>query len=128
MSFVFLIAILLMAAHKLECWLTSEWLVSPFFRFLIARATRHDEGEVVFLVFIAWLFGGLLMGWLVLLGGWGPIVALAVWGLTFVLEWHHIFRSIARRGYYSGLVTSIAYVSFGPIYWYSLWHYAVGAR
>jgi hypothetical protein len=113
-----------MALHKLECWLSSEWLVSPFFQWLRLRAMSHDQGEVVFLVFIAWLFGGLGMGWLVLLGGWGPVVALAVWGLTFVLEWHHVVRSVQKRGYYPGLITSVLYVSFGPVYGYHLWHFA----
>ena len=125
MSTVFLVAILLMALHKLECWFTSEWRVSPFFRWLIERAKGHDEGEVVFLVFITWLFGGLGMGWLVLSGGWGPVVALGIWGLTFVLEWHHVVRSVHKRGYYSGLVTSVMYVSFGPVYAYHLWFFAL---
>lgn len=123
----FIIAVFLMFLHKVECWWTDEWLESPFFQALIHSAywmgMEHDAivGEAMFLSFIFWLFCGLIMGWLILRGGIWPTVALGVWGLTYVLEWHHLIRSVARGGYYSGLFTAIAYLSFGLLFYLPEW-------
>ncbi len=126
MKSYFLISIFLMLLHKIECYYTEEWLESPFFLAIITSShwagmdTTQMMGEVMFLVFCIWLFIGLFMGWLVLRGGnWGPI-ALAVWGLTYVLEWHHVIRTLARGEYYSGVYSSIVYLAFGFFYWREL--------
>lgn len=123
MKSLFLASIVAMFAHKVESWWAAEWLESPFFQALERTAQGLDPvptaslGETIFLVFVTWLFVGLLMGWLVLRGGWGPIVALAFWGATFVLEWHHLGRAILRGGYYPGLVTSLVYLAIMAAYW-----------
>lgn len=126
MQLTFGLSIVLMAAHKVECWITEEWLESPFFQLLIRTGpligpSEQDVlGEAIFLTFILWLFAGLGMGWLVLRGGRGPLVALAIWGLTFVLEWHHVVRTIVSEAYYSGVYTAVAYLAFMAFYWVQL--------
>src|SRR6186713_2128280 len=97
----FAVAVAAMAVHKVECWYEREWLVSPFFAWLIQFAETHGSstddavGTALFLSFVAWLFVGLAMVLATLWGGRGPLVVLGLWGLTFVLEWHHVARSVA---------------------------------
>lgn len=123
---VFAVAVALMFLHKVECFLTAEWTVSPFFQWLISLGPRFGStpeevlGAAIFLVFVTWLFLGLAMGLLVLRGGWGPHIALGIWGLTYILEWHHVARSLAAGGYYSGLITAVAYLAWGVVYWRTL--------
>jgi hypothetical protein len=81
-------------------------------------------GEAMFLTFIFWLFCGLIMGWLILRGGAWPTLALGVWGLTYILEWHHLVRTAVKGGYYSGLVTAVLYLSFGLLFYLpELWRH-----
>ncbi|MCO4746204.1 MAG: hypothetical protein KC912_15510 [Proteobacteria bacterium] len=126
MKGVFAGSALIMFAHKVECWWMHEWLDSPFFQWMydsggILATTPEDAfGETVFLAFISWLFAGLFMGYLVMRGGWGPIVALGVWGLTFILEWHHVIRTVVSGEYYVGAGTSVVYLAFMAYYWWVL--------
>ncbi len=121
-----MLAIVVMAAHKVECWFAREWLHSPFFAWLISLATRLGEspddalGASIFLVFVIWLFVGLGMGLLMLRGGAGTLIALGLWGLTFLLEWHHVYRSIHVGGYYAGTISAVVYLALGPFYWVEL--------
>lgn len=123
---LFLASVAVMFLHKVECWLTDEWLVSPFFQWLVSLAPRLDPdpaaalGEAMFLVFVVWLFAGLVMGGLLMRGGAAAWAALAIWGLTFGLEWHHVARAIARGGYYPGLVTAAVYLPLMAVFWRAL--------
>lgn len=117
------IAIVVMAIHKVECWYAREWLVSPLFAWVThvaeARGSSIDDtvGAALFVSFVTWLFVGLAMVWLTLRGGRGPLIALALWGMTFLLEWHHVLRAIAAWDYYPGLYTAVVYLAIGPFYW-----------
>lgn len=126
MSWVFLISVILMFAHKVECWLLHEWLDSPFFQWLyqsggiIAENPEDAFGEMVFFAFISWLFAGLFMGFLIMRGGWGPHIALGIWGLTGILEWHHLGKTFVRDEYYGGLGTAMPFLLFMFYYWWEL--------
>lgn len=123
---LFALSVGTMLLHKVECYWAEEWLESPLFQTLVALGHRVDPdpdhvlGEAMFLVFVTWLFAGLFMGWLVLRGGGWAWTALAVWGGTFVLEWHHVVRAIARGGYYPGLITALVYLAVMAVYWREL--------
>ena len=58
------VAIAVMLAHKIESWMTEEWTVSPFFLRAVDASSALDGssdavlGEVIFLVFVTWLFVG----------------------------------------------------------------------
>ena len=126
MKTYFAVSIFLMFLHKVECWYTEEWLDSPFFQAVISSShwvglsTEQIVGEAIFLTFCLWLFIGLIMGALVMKGGnWGAI-ALGIWGLTYLLEWHHLVRAALASGYYSGVYTSVFYLVFGVVYWREL--------
>lgn len=126
MTGFFLVSIALMFLHKIECWWMHEWLDSPFFQWLHARGGILAEspedafGETVFLAFVTWLFIGLIMGVLTLWGGWGPHIALGIWGLTELLEWHHLIKTVQRGEYYVGLGTAMVFLAFMLLYWREL--------
>ena len=133
MKQLFLVAVVLMFLHKVECGLAAEWRVSPFFQWLIGVFERSGDstadalGAGMFLSFVTWLFLGLGMSLLVLRGGWGPHLALAIWGLSFVLEWHHVLRAVSGGGYYPGVLTAVPYLAFGLPYWRELGGHVVRA-
>jgi hypothetical protein len=120
---LFALSVGAMLVHKAECWFAREWLESPFFAWLGEIATHRGGtpedvlGGAMFAVFVFWLFVGLAMVLLVLRGGAGPLVALGLWGLTFLLELHHVVRALEARGYYPGIVTALPYIAIGPFYW-----------
>ena len=120
---LFALAVAGMLLHKVECWFAREWHESPFFAWVSRVAVEQSSspedavGVAMFVSFNVWLFVGLAMVLLVLRGGAGPMVALAGWGLTFLLEWHHLVRAVASWHYYPGLWSAVAYVAIGPVYW-----------
>lgn len=126
----FVVSVLLMLGHKVECWFTDEWMDSPFFQALISSAhwagmAKEDIlGEAIFLTFCVWLFIGLVMGRMVMQGGGWVLGALGIWGLTYILEWHHVVRTILSGEYYTGLYTSVIYLAFGVMYWRELLSHA----
>ena len=115
---LFLLSVLLMFVHKVECYFTSEWQVAP--AYLLIQHLNFSAGKKVFLTFIITLFFSLL--WLITATCWkfGLIAFLAFWGLTFFLEIHHSVRSILSDGYYSGFYSSIIYILLGFFYWREL--------
>jgi hypothetical protein len=126
MQRAFVVGIVLMFAHKVESWWTEEWSVSPFFGRLVESSARLSEnteaivGEVIFLVFVTWLFIGLVMSALMMRGREWAVMGLSLWGLTFFMEAHHLIRTLSSWEYYSGTWTGVAYVAFGPVYWREL--------
>jgi hypothetical protein len=122
----FLVAVAVMLVHKVECYAGEEWKVSPFFQELIANgpwadASREDAlGEAIFLSFVCWLFIGLFMGATLMLGGGWSLVPLGIWGLTLLLETHHLWRSHRAGEAYVGVWTSILYLPVMVRYWVEL--------
>lgn len=115
MRLLFLLSILLMAGHKIESYQTHEWDYAPAYQYFLGLG--FEKGEILFLTFVSMLFFGLL--WSVCIIFWrnGQWLLLTIWGLTFVLELHHILRSLLANAYYSGVYTAILYALFGVLYW-----------
>lgn len=126
MRVLFLLAVLLMGLHKLECWWTAEWLESPYFNHLVSE--NLPMGEVIFRTFVFWLFVGLVAFAVALQGSGWPTLVLGVWGLTFVLEYHHLIRTLLKGGYYPGLYTALVYLPFGFVYWRELFRHLPGSE
>lgn len=119
MKTCFMVAAVIMLLHKVECWVTEEWAVSPFFQAMMHSSYWEGKppeavlGEAMFLTFVVWLFVGLTLAWMAMKSPRGATVALGLWGLTFVLEWHHVVRSVLAGAYYSGLISAVVYLAFG---------------
>ncbi len=133
----FFASVMLMLVHKVECWFLQEWQDSRFFLWVyeltptLSTDPRDAFGEAVFLVFVTWLFAGLLMGYALMRGGWGPLLALGAWGATLLLETHHVLRSLRTGDYYVGTLTAALYIVLMLFYWSELVrqvHWSPGVR
>ncbi|MDP4265428.1 MAG: HXXEE domain-containing protein [Bacteroidota bacterium] len=118
MRWFFLLSIILMMAHKFECFQTAEWKFAPAYLYILDLGL--DKGEMLFLTFVTMMFVGLLWCFIIIAWRYGQLLFLAFWGLTFILELHHLIRSLVSGSYYSGFYTAIVYVLFGFIYWREL--------
>jgi hypothetical protein len=122
----FLVAVTVMLVHKVECYAGEEWKVSPFFQWLVAEgpwadAPREDAlGMAIFLTFVSWLFIGLFMGAALMLGGGWSLVPLVIWGLTLLLETHHLVRTHRAGAPYVGVWTALIYLPVMVRYWVEL--------
>lgn len=66
-----------------------------------------------------WFF--LIPLFLLILGGKWTLRVMALFGMIFVVEIHHIFYAIfVTKGYYPGLITAIFYPIVGFFYWKEL--------
>lgn len=118
----FLVSILLMVIHKVECYYTQEYDKDPVYLWFLSKPSFQHSGQVAFLTMCFFVTLMLSMIFLILLGGSWPITVLGIWCMMFVHETHHIAKSIRMRHYYSGLFTSILFSGFGlfffvPHYW-----------
>lgn len=115
-----------MLVHKVECWLTAEWVVSPFYQWAIGKFAAYSTdpaqnlGQAGFFTFVFCLAVSVLAISMLLSGRRGTHVFLGLWGVMFAVEWHHIVRSLVAGEYYSGLYTAIVFVALGPLYWRQL--------
>lgn len=122
-----LVSFLLMLLHKVESYRTSEWKTSPVYRYILGLG--FEDGKLVFLTFVVTLFVGLVLCFLIISWRSGKWLFLVAWGLSFVLELHHLVKAVwIYKSYYSGLYTSILYVAFGFFYWKELFNNYRGAR
>lgn len=118
MRWFFLVSIILMLAHKFECYKTNEWEVAPAYLYILDLGL--DKGRMLFLTFITMVFVGLFWCFIIIAWRYGQLAFLTFWGLTFALELHHLIRALISGHYYSGLYTGIVYVLFGFMYWREL--------
>lgn len=107
-----------MALHKAESYYTGEWNTAPVYQAILGM--ELEAGEMLFLSFVITLFAGLLCCLFILSFRSGTVFFLAFWGLTFLLEFHHLVRTLAGGHYYSGLFSALAYIVLGFFYWKDL--------
>jgi len=115
---LFVIAVAVMGVHKLESWWTFEWEVSPFFAFVASHMGSVEEG--MFYAFIVWLFVGLGCAAGVMAGARIQQGLFAVYGLTFLEEFHHVIRTVEGGAYYPGVLSALVYIPLGVLYWREL--------
>jgi hypothetical protein len=130
---LFALSAFVMVVHKAECWVTVEWLVSPFYGWLVDLYRSYSDdpfnnvGQAAFTTFVTCLTVSVVAVTMLLSGRRGTWAFLALWGGMFFVEWHHIFRSVVAGEYYSGLYTAMVFVAIGPVYWRQLYLEVCGA-
>lgn len=115
MMWFFLISIFLMVIHKYESFKTAEWDFAPGYLFVLQMGL--GDGKMLFLTFVTMVFVLLFWSFIIIFTQTGKWLFLAFWGLTFLLEYHHLARALLAGSYYSGLYSAILYVLFGFFYW-----------
>jgi len=119
LRFYILLSIPLFIAHGLEELFTGFADIDPIFANVFAIFNLPVNGTS-FLIFqiAAWI--ALILIYLKLgQNRWSTFFAVLV-GLIYFLELHHIFQSVFRGEYYSGLITALAFPVIGFFFWREL--------
>lgn len=81
---------------------------------ILSGLSNHGATFVTFQVML-WLL--LLISFLLLLGPKWQFSVLALVGVIYLYELHHIYKAIMIWGYYPGLITSLAFPVFAFFFW-----------
>ena len=117
LRFLFGISIPLFIAHGIEEYMTGFVHEDASFAFVFRRILELPTAESAFLVFqiMVWLL--LIVSALLISGAKWQRRLLAIPGVLYVLETHHLFETIIRQSYYPGSVTAIAFPVLGFFFW-----------
>lgn len=115
------LSLLLIYAHGVEEILTGFWKVDfilsgSYNQFSSIAQAAYYSSHITFWLLLIPLF-------LLMLGGKWVLRVMALFGLIFFIEIHHIIGPFSiTQGYYPGFVTAIFYPIIGFFYWKELIH------
>ena len=81
---------------------------------LLSGLSTHGATFVTFQVML-WLL--LIISLLLLIGQKSQLYTLAIVGLVYVYELHHVYKAISVGGYYPGLVTALFFPILAFFFW-----------
>ncbi len=115
---IFGISILLFIAHGIEEFLThfydrDAW-DQALFGSLFGNLSTHGATFATFQIMF-WLL--LVISFLLLLGEKWQLRILAIAGLIYIYELHHIIKAASEWGYYPGLITALAFPFVAILFW-----------
>ena len=113
------LSLLLIFAHGIEEIIMGFWKVDSVLMTFNERLVSIPHAVYWASHIPFWLF--LIPMFLLILGGKWTLRVLALFGLIFVIEIHHILGALFdTQGYYPGLITAIFYPIIGFFYWKEL--------
>ena len=115
---IFALSIPLFIAHGTEEFVTHFYDTDAWdqaiFGNLFGNLSTHGATFVTFQIML-WLL--LIISFLLLLGEKWQFRILAIAGVIYIYELHHIIKAVSVGGYYPGLITALAF----PIVAYFFW-------
>ena len=115
------LSLILIYAHGLEEILMGFYKVPSVLMIWNDHLTSIPEAVYYASHIPWWLF--LIPMFLLVLGGKWTLRVLALFGIVFVFEIHHLLGALfITHGYYPGLITAIFYPIIGFFYWKELIH------
>jgi len=115
---IFGLSILLFIAHGIEEFLTHFYETDAWdqaiFGSLFGNLSTHGATFVTFQVMF-WLL--LTISFLLLMGEKWQFRILAIAGLIYIYELHHIIKAVSEWGYYPGLITALAFPFIAILFW-----------
>ena len=114
---LFALSIPLFIVHGIEEILTGFYAVDAWDQFLFTPFAALSMHGVMFVTFQLMLWLLLIVSFALLSGEKWRFRMLAVIGVVYVFELHHIAKAILAGGYYPGLITSL----FFPVLAYFFW-------
>lgn len=115
------LSLLLIFAHGIEEIITGFWKVDSVLMTFNERLVSIPHAVYWASHIPFWLF--LIPMFLLVLGGKWTLRVLALFGLIFVVEIHHILGALfVTQTYYPGLITAIFYPIIGFFFWKELIH------
>ncbi|MHB1086210.1 MAG: HXXEE domain-containing protein [Minisyncoccota bacterium] len=114
---IFALSIPLFIAHGVEEFLTHFYDIDAHDQAIFGILSGLSNHGATFVVFQVMLWLLLTISLLLLLGPKWQFNVLALVGLIYLYELHHIYKAIMIGGYYPGLITSLAFPSFTFFFW-----------
>ncbi len=117
---LFLLSIPLFIVHGVEEILTGFYNIDSHAAFLFGGLAKLPNMQALFVLFQIMLWLVLVISYLLLLGPKWQLRLMFVPGLIFIYELHHLYKAIEVGGYYSGLITALAFPAIGFFFWKEL--------
>ena len=114
---IFGLSILLFIAHGVEEFLTHFYDIDTHNQAIFGALSGLSTHGATFVVFQVMLWLMLTTAFLLLLGEKWRFNVLAVVGLVYLYEFHHIYKAVLVGGYYPGLVTALAFPIVAFFFW-----------
>ncbi|NQV91247.1 hypothetical protein HQ489_02125 [Candidatus Woesearchaeota archaeon] len=110
-----LISLVMIYAHGLEEIIFGFWKVNSVLSGFYNQFSSIPQAAYYASHIPWWLF--LVPLFLLVLGGKWTLRVMALFGLVFIIEIHHILGGLTPLSYYPGLITAIFYPIVGFFYW-----------
>jgi hypothetical protein len=111
-----LISIGIMALHKLESFYAREFDHCPVYLSLQRAWWACEPRQAVFVTFCSVFLALMLVVALAMRGAPWLLLLPAIWSAQALHEIHHLGKSLARRGYYSGAISAVLFVAFMDVF------------
>ncbi len=118
LKIIFGLSIPLFIAHGIEEFITHFYETDAWdqaiFGSLFGNLSTHGATFITFQVML-WLL--LIISFLLLMGQKWQFNVLAIAGLVYIYELHHIYKAIVTGGYYPGLYTALLFPVAAVFFW-----------
>jgi hypothetical protein len=116
---IFALSIPLFILHGIEEIATGFYNHGGWDEFLFAHqlTDAFSAYGAEFIIFQVMMLLLLVVAFLLLLGEHVRFYMLALLGVLYVFEFHHVIRAVLAGGYYPGLVTSLIFPFFAYFFW-----------
>ncbi|MBS3148564.1 HXXEE domain-containing protein [Candidatus Woesearchaeota archaeon] len=116
---LFLISIPLFVVHGLEEYWTGFYNVDPIFKIVFNSFGTMNLFQALFLLFQIMLWALFIFSYLILRKKW-LIGLMAILGVVFIFEIHHLIEAVILRAYYPGSISALLFPIIGFFYWKEL--------
>lgn len=116
----FFISVPFFTAHGLEEYFTGFYNVDPSFKFVFHFFETMSPPQATFLVYqiMLWLLL-IIFAFLIASDTW-RLRLMVIPGLVYIFELDHFWHAFLAGGYYPGVITAIAFLVIGFLYWREL--------
>ncbi len=114
---VFALSVPVFIAHGIEEFLTGFYNLDAWDLAIFAPIANLSTHAAMFLTFQIMLWLLLIVAFLLLLGERWQLRMLAVLGLVYIFEFHHLVKALLVGGYYPGLITALAFPIIAYFFW-----------
>ena len=117
---LFALSIPLFIMHGLEEIVMGLYSIDSHVAFMFGTLATLPTMQALFILFQIMLWLVLIIGYLMLRGPAWQLRLLAIPGLAFIYELHHLYKAIEVGGYYPGLITATVLYVIGFFFWKEL--------
>ncbi len=117
LKIIFGLSIPLFIVHGVEEFLTHFYDIDTHNQAIFGMLSSLSVHGATFVVFQVMLWLLLIIALLLLLGEKWRFNVLAIIGLVYLYEFHHIYKAVLTGGYYPGLVTALVFPVVAFFFW-----------